>query len=411
MFKTTKKLILVIILLTALSAGNSVFAAVSAPMSQIAASNNSVLFKISSAEQIVITDLWCVDKDNNKLSDCTLANSLVLNGKNSTDTLLQLNYLDDTKDHYLVLLGDSPSPFAPKQFSLAKTVDESSINDVKIKKIVKLFEEGKSLNEINQEIASTNNSDNSTKVENTAPIVNDGKVNNGVDGFDAINEPEFKKGDKFDLLGRLSINKTFLYVDISLLILVLLLEFIHLVKSNRGWGMVFDGKSKKPLQGAVVRIFKEEQNKILETKVTDDLGRFNFLVKQGSYYLEVVKEGFRYPSKLITKKNDEFYSNMYRGEVLKIFRNNASLSLSVPLDPVGESSEGIEQELKKMSNFWLKAKHFFIHNLRLGLLYLLTLLHIGVILLNYTTPLITAIVLVAIVWLLEIYSILAKGYR
>lgn len=401
MFKSTNKLILLIFILTIIVANNLAMAAATAPMGQIAATNNSVLFMISSAEQIVITDLWCVDKENNKLSDCTLANSLVLKGKNSTDVLLQLNYLDDTKEHYLVLLGDSPSPFAPKQFSLAKTVEESTINDEKIKKMVKLFEEGKSFEEINQEMNATGNSS----------IVSPSA--SGTPNLPNLVLPPDNTGDidKSNLLSSLAFNKNFLYFDISLLILILVLEFIHLIKSNRGWGLVFDGKNKKPLQGAVVRIFKEEQNKILETKVTDDLGRFNFLVKPDSYYLEVVKEGFRYPSKLITKKNDEFFSNMYRGEVLKIFRNNVSLSLSIPLDPIGESSQSIEQELKKMSNFRLKTKHFVIHNLRLGLLYLLTLFHIGLILLSYTTPLITAIVLVAIVWLLEIYSILAKGYR
>ncbi len=57
------------------------------------------------------------------------------------------------------------------------------------------------------------------------------------------------------------------------------------------FGKVID-QNGKPVSLAVIRIFEEEKNLLLSTKVTDEDGRFNFLLSSGKYYLTCSKSGF-----------------------------------------------------------------------------------------------------------------------
>jgi hypothetical protein len=58
------------------------------------------------------------------------------------------------------------------------------------------------------------------------------------------------------------------------------------------FGRVINQATAEPLPLAVVRIFEEEKNWLLATKVSDELGRFNFLLTPGRYYLTCSKAGF-----------------------------------------------------------------------------------------------------------------------
>lgn len=57
------------------------------------------------------------------------------------------------------------------------------------------------------------------------------------------------------------------------------------------FGKVMD-QVGRPVPLSVVRIFEEEKNLLLSTKVTDEEGRFNFLLSPGKYYLTCSKSGF-----------------------------------------------------------------------------------------------------------------------
>lgn len=65
-------------------------------------------------------------------------------------------------------------------------------------------------------------------------------------------------------------------------------------------GMVIDKKNQRPLNLAVVRIYKTEFNRLQETKVTDETGMFHFMPAPGEYYLTAEKEGYKpYKSEMI----------------------------------------------------------------------------------------------------------------
>lgn len=111
----------------------------------------------------------------------------------------------------------------------------------------------------------------------------------------------------------------------SSLIAKLLLLFGVFKKSKKPWGIVYDSENYKPIPMSVVQIFDKETNRILETQVTDDEGRFGFLVKKGEYFINVVKKNYLFPSKLQNKD--------YHKEIIKVKEDNAIININIPLDP------------------------------------------------------------------------------
>ncbi len=57
------------------------------------------------------------------------------------------------------------------------------------------------------------------------------------------------------------------------------------------WGIVTDAATGKPVDKTIVRIFDTQYNKLLETQVTDDKGRYAFLVGKNSYIVTAEKQG------------------------------------------------------------------------------------------------------------------------
>ncbi len=60
----------------------------------------------------------------------------------------------------------------------------------------------------------------------------------------------------------------------------------------RSYGRVLSKVGSDPVALAVVRLFDSKENWLLGTHVTDQLGRFNFLIEPGSYYLTVAKDSY-----------------------------------------------------------------------------------------------------------------------
>ncbi|MBU1348749.1 carboxypeptidase-like regulatory domain-containing protein [Patescibacteria group bacterium] len=59
------------------------------------------------------------------------------------------------------------------------------------------------------------------------------------------------------------------------------------------FGTVRDAGQGTPVSRAVVRIFDAKNNKVLETQVTSEKGRYAFIVRKGAYYVLVQAEGYR----------------------------------------------------------------------------------------------------------------------
>lgn len=63
-------------------------------------------------------------------------------------------------------------------------------------------------------------------------------------------------------------------------------------KKPKGWGIIYDAETGKPIRYAIARIFETQFNKLLETQVTDANGRYAFLVGRNIYYVTFERAGY-----------------------------------------------------------------------------------------------------------------------
>ncbi len=72
----------------------------------------------------------------------------------------------------------------------------------------------------------------------------------------------------------------------------LLFRRVAVPTKAKNWGVAFDAKTRKPLSGAVVRVFDKKFNKLLESQVTDSNGKYGFFVRRNVYYVMADKAGY-----------------------------------------------------------------------------------------------------------------------
>lgn len=125
------------------------------------------------------------------------------------------------------------------------------------------------------------------------------------------------------------------------------LSVIDLDKEKRGalllmqdttppWGTVLNAATYEPLNLAIVRLFDYDSNKLVETAVTDENGRFGFFVKPGRYYLTTDKENFHFPSK---------NRSGYHGEIIEVrTKEEGIIKVNILLDPLENVRLGIQTD-------------------------------------------------------------------
>jgi len=78
------------------------------------------------------------------------------------------------------------------------------------------------------------------------------------------------------------------YVGVLLvlnLFILLVARRLMTLKKPKGWGIVYDVVSKKPITRVVARLFDAQFNKLVATQVTDNKGRYYFLAGENKYYV------------------------------------------------------------------------------------------------------------------------------
>ena len=100
-------------------------------------------------------------------------------------------------------------------------------------------------------------------------------------------------------------------------------------KKRRMWGIVYDSQTGLPLPLANVNIYNMA-GKILETKFTDKLGAYFFLVPEGQYIVESKKGGYRQIVQQNFSEAKAHYQGDYFGGVLDI-QNPDMVDSNIPM--------------------------------------------------------------------------------
>lgn len=107
------------------------------------------------------------------------------------------------------------------------------------------------------------------------------------------------------------------------------------------WGTVLDSSNYEPVNLAIVRLFDNSNNKLVETAVTDDNGRFGFFVKPGRYYITVDKDEYHFPSQNRAG---------YHGEMIEVrSKEEGIIKVNILMDPTNNVRTGITAEEKRQS--------------------------------------------------------------
>jgi hypothetical protein len=60
----------------------------------------------------------------------------------------------------------------------------------------------------------------------------------------------------------------------------------------KGWGIVYDAQSKKPISNVVARLFDTKFNKLVATEVTGSDGKYFFMAGDNKYYISYERDGY-----------------------------------------------------------------------------------------------------------------------
>jgi hypothetical protein len=96
------------------------------------------------------------------------------------------------------------------------------------------------------------------------------------------------------------------------------------------WSIVYDSKTKEPIKGAIVRMFKD--GRLYNTLVSDVNGIIKTQPEKGIYTINAICPGYKFPSSLMPIKLDGAYSNVYYGEEIRVTNEHTNLKISIPLD-------------------------------------------------------------------------------
>ena len=127
-------------------------------------------------------------------------------------------------------------------------------------------------------------------------------------------------------------------------------------RKKRGWGVIYNSITKRPVDLSIVRLYNFETKKLVQTRVTDKMGRYQFIVKPGKYFLEVSKKEYKYPAELLNRAEiDGEYQNVYYGDPI-VVGEDGIINRPVPLDPDKKMETG-KQIMRRFG--WKKVQGLF----------------------------------------------------
>ena len=140
---------------------------------------------------------------------------------------------------------------------------------------------------------------------------------------------------------------------LAIYIILFALKEMLLKSPTKPWGKVFDAKNKKPISGIVIRLFDQKYDKLVETKITDKKGNFNFLLPEGKYYIKITSNRYKIASKKKVK-----FKHGYYGDIFEI-KKKRTIHINIPLTKTRTISEKIKLPVQKVKTSILKPDSIF----------------------------------------------------
>lgn len=143
-------------------------------------------------------------------------------------------------------------------------------------------------------------------------------------------------------------------VLIPYLIIRPVLRMFGLITNTELWSVVYDSKSKYPLDPVYVSIH-DMLGVEVASAVTDLEGRFGVVLPRGTYTISVQKTHYSFPSKRLQgKQSDGYHNQLYFGEKITIVDEERALAFHIPMDPEGEDWNQAEKKRMKLFGVFRK---------------------------------------------------------
>lgn len=114
------------------------------------------------------------------------------------------------------------------------------------------------------------------------------------------------------------------------------------------WGVVYDSKTKQPLDPAIVTVTNIATGQVVEQKTTDMEGRYGYFLQPGTYNISANKTNYVFPSVLLAGKQfDNAYDDLYFGTEFTVppgVDKNRVVTMNIPMDSVGEDWNQLEKK-------------------------------------------------------------------
>jgi hypothetical protein len=107
-------------------------------------------------------------------------------------------------------------------------------------------------------------------------------------------------------------------------------------KKRKKWGLIYNSLSKQAIDLAAVRLLDAATGRVVQTRITDKLGRFVFRAKPGLYRISAAKKDYIFPTGYLKDvKEDGKLVDIYHGENIKV-KDESSVAVNIPMDPISE---------------------------------------------------------------------------
>ncbi|MCX6797080.1 MAG: carboxypeptidase-like regulatory domain-containing protein [Candidatus Doudnabacteria bacterium] len=132
---------------------------------------------------------------------------------------------------------------------------------------------------------------------------------------------------------------------------------LGLRKTRKFWGIIYDSKTRQPLDPVMVKLVSAGNNRESQNCITDMAGRYGFLVDPGKYKIIPKKSNYIFPSQIIPGSSDGVFTDLYHGEFFGISGESDVVAPNIPMDPA-EADWNQNAKLKYV-NTYPNIKYFF----------------------------------------------------